>query len=573
MPMTSDQAAQPPTFAMLMPRIAADSELSDTRRKSLLTSIRCFARLLGRDPARMTVDLGLYSKVIASFRPARHKLTKARWSNICCDLRYVLKYAGVAGVPGRNLTPPSAPWRQPLATVEDRVGRASLARFARWATGDGVEEPMMVTAELLERYHAGLLAHDVNSRGKAAWCRFLQAWNREATTNPAWPKVTLPRARHLNRWTTPLDRLPEPLRREVDDFLAWSRRDDPFAAHHDPFAAPTRRKRRRPATIEGWGYLFRAYIAAAVESGIPLERLTSLQTLVEPETAKAGLRRLLARSPTRSYGRAHKVACLLKVVARDYLQLDQNQVEAIAALCRRLVQPIDGLHPKNRERLAPFDNPRCRRRLLDLPRVLMRRARADDDGTRRHALTAQIAVAIELLIMAPVRIGNLISLRLDRHLAPLPGRGAPGRLAIPGEEVKNKLPLDFVLPAETAELIATYCRGFRDRLTVPDNPFLFPGRGQGHKHVAGLAEQITRAIREEVGVEVHPHLFRHLAAKIQLEAQPGSYETVRRLLGHTSLDTTVAFYAGSEMTAAARHYDETILGLRRGSPAARGRQR
>jgi hypothetical protein len=213
MPMTSDQAAQPPTFAMLMQRIAADSELSDTRRKSLLTSIRCFARLLGRDPARMTVDLGLYSKVIASFRPARHKLTKARWSNICCDLRYVLKYAGVAGVPGRNLTPPSAPWRQPLATVEDRVGRASLARFARWATGDGVEEPMMVTAELLERYHAGLRAHDVNSRGKAAWCRFLQAWNREATTNPAWPKVTLPRARHLNRWTTSLDRLPEPLRR------------------------------------------------------------------------------------------------------------------------------------------------------------------------------------------------------------------------------------------------------------------------------------------------------------------------------------------------------------------------
>jgi len=61
---------------------------------------------------------------------------------------------------------------------------------------------------------------------------------------------------------------------------------------------------------------------------------------------------------------------------------------------------------------------------------------------------------------------------------------------------------------------------------------------------------------------VNPHLFRHIAAKFHLEANPGEYEIVRRVLGHTDIKTTTDFYAGTEGAAAARHFDQTILGLR-----------
>ena len=37
------------------------------------------------------------------------------------------------------------------------------------------------------------------------------------------------------------------------------------------------------------------------------------------------------------------------------------------------------------------------------------------------------------------------------------------------------------------------------------------------------------------------------------------------MLGHRSIDTTTAFYTGLETAAAARHFDETILHLRRES--------
>jgi hypothetical protein len=77
-------------------------------------------------------------------------------------------------------------------------------------------------------------------------------------------------------------------------------------------------------------------------------------------------------------------------------------------------------------------------------------------------------VALEILIAAPIRIGSLVTLRLDRHLSLDQGRSGAARLAIPGEEVENGRPLDFPLPAATAGLIATYCRRFRPRLGDPD---------------------------------------------------------------------------------------------------------
>ena len=41
---------------------------------------------------------------------------------------------------------------------------------------------------------------------------------------------------------------------------------------------------------------------------------------------------------------------------------------------------------------------------------------------------------------------------------------------------------------------------------------------------------------------MNPHLFRHVMAKIYLDANPGEYEVVRRVLAHRSIDTTTRYY-------------------------------
>ena len=54
------------------------------------------------------------------------------------------------------------------------------------------------------------------------------------------------------------------------------------------------------------------------------------------------------------------------------------------------------------------------------------------------------------------------------------------------------------------------------------------------------------------------HEFRHLSAKLLLDHQPGGFETVRQLLGHKNLQTTVFSYAGIDSRRAGRHHQRLI---------------
>jgi hypothetical protein len=52
-----------------------------------------------------------------------------------------------------------------------------------------------------------------------------------------------------------------------------------------------------------------------------------------------------------------------------------------------------------------------------------------------------------------------------------------------------------------------------------------------------------------------------------LAEHPGEYETVRLLLGHKDLNTTVKFYCGLEQADALRPYDALIDRYRKREPA------
>ena len=73
-----------------------------------------------------------------------------------------------------------------------------------------------------------------------------------------------------------------------------------------------------------------------------------------------------------------------------------------------------------------------------------------------------------------------------------------------------------------------------------------------------MSKAICEAIRDRAGLEMNVHLFRHAIAKIAVERDPGAYLSVSRVLGHTSLDTTMAHYLGTESKAAGRHLDRLL---------------
>lgn len=554
-------AAAPATLAELAAAISFDLSLPETRRRSVMTSSRCFCRLLGLDPVITPVSLDTYAEAVRRFRPARAGLRKDRWQNILTDLRFALRWAGIEGVPGRNMTPPSPAWRTLLDQLDDRSSRDRIGRFARWCTDQGITPPQVDQAGL-DAFRAGLEAMPQarRSAGHTAAC-LVQVWNRAAETVADWPRVRLEGGTRSRRWTLPLDAYPAGQQAELEMYLTW-------AAGRDPFDEAGPRRPLRPVTVEGLRYLLRAYLGALVAEGRPPESLTKLRDLVEVETVKTGLRHLLARSPNGNARRAHQVARMLCGIARDRVGVDDEHLDQLRCLCSKLGAGLPrGLTDTNRERLRPFDDERHVSALMQLPSDLVRRARREDDG-RQAALQVQIAVAIELLLMAPIRRRNLVSLCLERHISwTRSGRTGVAHLVTPADEVKNGEPVELEVPAGSSSLLQLYLDQYRPRLLAGPCPWLFPGRTpHAAKAAQVLAKQVSDTVRERIGLDVNLHLFRHIAAKLFLDDHPGEYEVVRRLLGHKRIETTIAFYAGAETAAAVRRYDDHIL-ERRQRPA------
>ena len=73
-----------------------------------------------------------------------------------------------------------------------------------------------------------------------------------------------------------------------------------------------------------------------------------------------------------------------------------------------------------------------------------------------------------------------------------------------------------------------------------------------------VAWLIRTYLKRRAGIVISSHQFRHLSAKVLLDAEPGNFETVRQLLGHKSLNTTVGAYAGIDSRRAARHHQRLV---------------
>ena len=186
---------------------------------------------------------------------------------------------------------------------------------------------------------------------------------------------------------------------------------------------------------------------------------------------------------------------------------------------------------KNVERLGQFDHWENVVLLVSLAPVLMQRANENPVG-RNSALAAMHAAALAILLSCPMRVKNLASLDLERHLRPhLKGTHTIYGIRIDGVEVKNGEPIEVVLNAKMSRLLHRYITQFRPQLSEAKGSALFPRQSDGGPRMPGnLSNELMARINRETGLAVHPHLFRHLAAMLNLKERPGDFETVRRML-------------------------------------------
>jgi integrase len=263
-----------------------------------------------------------------------------------------------------------------------------------------------------------------------------------------------------------------------------------------------------------------------------------------------------------------EIAWSIRCYAIKHLAADDETIAFYASAMKRLRVSQDGLSDKNQRAMAQFDDPKMIEALVGLPIKLWAKVDRSRNKTSTHRrskeaqLFVQAAVAIEILIFAPMRISNLQNLRLNQHIS---WQNKHAVIHIPRAQVKNDMDLVFKLPLTVSQRIQTYISDWRALYTEGANPYLFPGRKMNPKDGTRLRRQISKALWDEAGIKLTPHQFRHAAAKILLDAKPGHYEVIRKILGHKNLTTTYSHYAGAETQAALDLYDDVILEHRKGT--------
>jgi site-specific recombinase XerC len=122
--------------------------------------------------------------------------------------------------------------------------------------------------------------------------------------------------------------------------------------------------------------------------------------------------------------------------------------------------------------------------------------------------------------------------------------------------------VDAELKGDLAVHLDRYVAVFRPVLSQPTISALFLSQSGARKSSSALSKQLAAFVRREIGVTIHAHLMRHLAAHLFLLGNPGEFESVRRLLGHKNVETTVRFYEGLLTDDAFARYDALIDELR-----------
>src|SRR5262249_4273682 len=173
---------------------------------------------------------------------------------------------------------------------------------------------------------------------------------------------------------------------------------------------------------------------------------------------------------------------------------------------------------------------------------------------------AQLAVAIAIESVAPIRISNLTAIKLGENLNKPDGPDSNYWLNFPEYDVKNRQRLLYPLETYITKIIDEYAHDFRPTLLRGrDENCLFPGMRQGTKGAVSFSGQISERISKHTRLQMTVHQFRQAAGAIILKRRPGEYELVRQLLGHKNVQTTIKCYIGLDMIQASEIYTQLVM--------------
>jgi integrase len=541
-----------PSFADALSAIEKAADLTRQKRAQWASALRQIAKALDKPmatlPARWTAARFNVERLHPATVGCNAKTLGNQKSNVKAALRWFGKEHEVAprGVP---LT---TAWKGLRDTVEGYGPKSRLSGLMRYCSGRNIE-PEAVDETVLDDYFIYRKQTTSLATNAAARRSVVRAWNASVHHNASWPQQSLTEPPLQPAEGPAWGEFPLGLQRDVDDYLAGLQkiRKGPNCKRYRPCSANTIKTRRAELV---------AVARKAIRIGIPIENLSSLSALAHPDVAEPIIDAYWQENGDEPKIFTIELASKLLAHGRR-AGLDQEAIERLENLRATLEEyRHGGLTDKNLAVVRKVLTPGVWKSVVNLPAQLMREARANLPlAPVKAALAAQIAVAISILTLAPIRLGNLVSIVIDENLIKPGGPNSTYWLIFPLYDVKNRIRLEFTFDEQITELIDEYIHHYRPHLMRGTNSAcLFPGMTGKPKTASMFSNQITERIEGATGLRLTAHQFRHAAAATYLRHRPGAYEVVKRLLGHRNVQTTINFYCGLETTQANQEFGKII---------------
>jgi integrase len=542
-----------PPFAAVIEAIVAAAALPKQTKAQWCSALRGLARCFNLPPESIPAR---YSAVRARMSALRHppfgwtpKTLANTKSNAKAALLWFRREEGL-GSDGVPMTPA---WETLYGRLTDRSTRYRLAPLMRFCSAIAVE-PVSVNEQVLGRFLLHREATSTRAGDLAARRIIAKLWNSCVGTIQDWPAQTLCVPPATGRGGLSWHDLPEGWRSDVNAYLQTlsTIRRDKNGNRIAPCKSSTIITRKRELL---------AAAKMAVRAGVPVESLTSLAAMLHPEVANTIIDAYWKKDGDIPGTYTINLASRFEAIARQMACLGAPELTQLGDLRYAMEQHREeGMTEKNLAVVRAVLTPGVWRRFAELPEQLMEQARYIPNSVPvRAALLAQTAVALGILLVAPVRLGNLAAIRLDVNLIKPGGPESNYWLRFPKFDVKNKQALQFGFHNKLTKLIDDYVFDFRPVLMKGKNDdWLFPGRSTDHKEKIGFSTQIVDRVEKAVGIRVTVHQYRHAAAAMILKHRPGEFELVRQLLGHKSAQTAKRFYLDLETTAASEIYTDIL---------------
>ena len=559
---TAESSLPEPSFVDAIAIIAAAEGLPAQTRLHWATSLRRIAKLLDKPGDAIPARYSAVWPILAQLHPVRTNLKPKTLQNHKSNVKSALLWlARAKGVPKRGM-PLAAPWEELRARLDPGIPRWTFSLLMRFCTARGVS-PAAVDEAVIDRYvdyraQTGKASDTAFRRGLA------RAWNSNVGRIEGWPAHRLLEPPLKTAGKPSWDVFPAGLRRDVEHYLETLTRVRRTASGRRARPQKASSTRQRRAELQ-------AAAQTAVKAGLPIERLNSLAALLAPATVEKILDAYWQRNGENPKMYTIDLASKLLGIAREAKCLDEADCERLDQMRFNLEgYRRKGLTDKNMALIRQVLTPGIWRRIVNLPEQMMARARSEQvRASLKSAVTAELAVAIGIETVAPVRLANLATSKLDTNLIKPGGPDANYWLIFPDYDVKNRVKLEFPLPQHLTRLIDEYVHKFRPTLLRGSKGnSLFPGRCSGAKQKAKLSTQITRRIFKATGLRMTVHQFRHAAGAIILQRHPGNYPLVQLLLGHRNIQTTMNAYVGLESIQATEIFTQRVIELMDGKSEA-----